>query len=39
MLQGRNLIDPMDFSVEELEEVFSLADKIIENPKKLFKSL
>ena len=34
MLQGRNLIDPMDFSVEELEEVFSLADKIIENPKK-----
>ena len=37
MLQGRNLIDPMDFSVEELEEVFSLADKIIENPKKYSK--
>ncbi|EDS77997.1 aspartate carbamoyltransferase [Clostridium botulinum C str. Eklund] len=37
MLEGRNLIDPMDFSVEELEEVFSLADKIIENPKKYSK--
>ena len=32
MLKGRHLIDPMDFSKEELEEVFSLADQIIKNP-------
>lgn len=34
MLKGRSLIDPMDFSKEELEEVFALADKIIEDPEK-----
>ena len=34
MLKGRHLIDPMDFSIEELNEIFSLADKIMENPKK-----
>ncbi|UZW12982.1 aspartate carbamoyltransferase [Clostridium pasteurianum] len=33
MLKGRSLIDPMDFTIEELEEIFSLADNIIENPK------
>lgn len=33
MLKGKNLIDPMDFSIEELEEIFEMADKIIENPK------
>ncbi|MDP4146019.1 MAG: aspartate carbamoyltransferase [Bacillota bacterium] len=33
MLKGRSLIDPMDFTTEELEEIFVLADKIIENPK------
>ncbi|MDF2503428.1 MULTISPECIES: aspartate carbamoyltransferase [Clostridium] len=33
MLKGRSLIDPMDFTTEELEEIFSLADDIIENPK------
>lgn len=32
MLKGRNLVDPMDFSVEELEEIFQLADQIISNP-------
>ncbi len=32
MLKGRHLIDPMDLTVEELESVFELADKIIENP-------
>lgn len=32
MLKGRHLIDPNDFSVEELEEIFNLAEKIIENP-------
>lgn len=37
MLTGRNLIDPMDFTLEELEELFNLADKIIENPKKYSK--
>ncbi|GAA0180660.1 aspartate carbamoyltransferase [Clostridium sediminicola] len=34
MLKSRHLIDPMDFTVDELEEVFKLADKIIENPEK-----
>jgi len=30
-LKGRHLIDPNDFSLEELDEVFDLADRIIEN--------
>ncbi|BDB03077.1 aspartate carbamoyltransferase [Clostridium botulinum] len=34
MLKGRNLLDPIDFSLEELEEVFKLADEIIEEPEK-----
>jgi aspartate carbamoyltransferase catalytic subunit len=34
MLKGRNLIDPMDFTLEELEEIFQLADQIIANPEK-----
>lgn len=33
MLKDRNLIDPMDFSVEELQEIFEAADKIMANPK------
>lgn len=33
MLKGRSLIDPRDFSVEELEEIFILANQIISNPK------
>lgn len=33
MLKGRHLIDPMDFTVEELDSIFNLADLIIENPK------
>lgn len=37
MLKGRNLIDPMDFSIKELEKIFDLADKIIEDPKKYSK--
>lgn len=32
MLKGRHLIDPMDFSLEELEEIFFLAEEIISNP-------
>jgi aspartate carbamoyltransferase catalytic subunit len=34
MLKGRNLIDPMDFTIEELVEIFDYAEEIIENPKK-----
>jgi aspartate carbamoyltransferase catalytic subunit len=32
MLKGRHLIDPMDFSLEEFEEIFHLANQIIECP-------
>ncbi|MGO1820427.1 MAG: aspartate carbamoyltransferase, partial [Senegalia sp. (in: firmicutes)] len=31
MLKGRHLIEPRDFSLEELDEIFSLAEKIIKN--------
>jgi len=37
MLKGRNLIEPMDFSLNELEEIFILADDIIKNPWKYLK--
>lgn len=33
----KHLIDPMDFSVEELDEVFELAHQIIRDPKKFSK--
>jgi len=32
MLKGRSLIEPMDLSLEELDELLNLADKIIDNP-------
>lgn len=32
MLKGRNLLEPKDFTIEEIEELFQLADKIIEDP-------
>lgn len=32
MLQGKSLIEPMDLSLEELDEILSLADEIIANP-------
>ncbi|MCM8710068.1 aspartate carbamoyltransferase [Clostridium sp. SYSU_GA19001] len=32
MLKGRHLIDPMDFSIDEFEEIFNLAEEIISNP-------
>jgi aspartate carbamoyltransferase catalytic subunit len=32
MLKGRSLIEPMDLSPEELDEILDLADKIIINP-------
>jgi aspartate carbamoyltransferase catalytic subunit len=34
MLKGRHLIDPMDFTLEELEEIFELAGDIIADPAK-----
>jgi aspartate carbamoyltransferase catalytic subunit len=34
MLKGRHLIDPMDFTTGEMEEIFDLAGKIIEEPGK-----
>lgn len=33
MLEGRHLIEPMDLTNEELDEIFELADKIIEDEK------
>lgn len=32
MLKGRHLIEPEDFTKEELDEIFTLANSIIENP-------
>ncbi len=32
MLAGRHLVDPQDFTVEELEEIFTLAEEMIERP-------
>lgn len=34
MLQGKHLIESTDLTREELEEIFMLADRIIENPSK-----
>jgi len=34
MLKGRSLLEPMDFSVEEMEGLFRLADDLIEAPEK-----
>lgn len=34
MLKGRNLIEPMDFTLEELDEVFDLAEEIVKSPEK-----
>ncbi|MBD7915505.1 aspartate carbamoyltransferase [Clostridium sp. Sa3CUN1] len=32
MMKNKHLIDPMDFTKKELEEIFNLAHQIIENP-------
>lgn len=32
MLKGRHLIDPMDLTVEEIDEILDLADAIVANP-------
>lgn len=34
MLKGKHLIESTDLSLNDLEEIFTLADKIIENPEK-----
>lgn len=34
MLKGKNLIDPLDLSLEEIDEILNLADEIISEPKK-----
>lgn len=34
LLKGRNLIQPEDFSVEEIDQILSLSQNIIENPSK-----
>ena len=34
MLKDRHLIEPEDFTVEELQELFELGDRIIESPEK-----
>lgn len=33
MLKGSDLIEPMDFSVEEMQEIFDLSKRIIANPR------
>lgn len=33
-LKGRYLLEPMDFTTEEMDYIFKLADKIIEDPRK-----
>lgn len=37
MLKNKHLIDPMDFTVDQLEEIFELAHQIIKNPKEYAK--
>lgn len=37
MLKGRHLIDPMDFSLEELDEVLNYAEGIVQCPEKYSK--
>ena len=37
MLKNRHLIDPRDFTVDQLEEIFELAHQIIKNPKEYAK--
>ncbi len=34
MLKGRHLIEPMDLTIEEMEEIFELAEDIIDSPEK-----
>ncbi len=38
MLKGRHLIEPSDFTLDELDEIFNLAQEIIKNPKKFSKT-
>ena len=34
MLKGRSILEPMDMTTDELEEIFDLADAIIDDPEK-----
>lgn len=34
MLKGRTLLDPMDFTLDELDEIFAFARRIMEDPSK-----
>lgn len=38
MLKGKSLLEPLDFTTEEMEQLFLLADKIIENPESYMRS-
>jgi len=38
VLKGKSFLEPMDFSTEELEELFLLADRIIEAPERYCKA-
>ncbi|HWQ79601.1 MAG TPA: aspartate carbamoyltransferase [Anaerovoracaceae bacterium] len=38
MLKGRSFLEPMDFTTDEMEELFLLADKIIETPERYAKA-
>ncbi|MBS6600847.1 MAG: aspartate carbamoyltransferase [Clostridium sp.] len=37
MMENKHLIDPMDFSIEELDEIFCLAQDIMKSPEKYSK--
>lgn len=37
MIKNRHLIDPMDFSTEEIDEILSLSEKISKNPENYMK--
>ena len=36
-MENKHLIDPMDFSIEELDEIFCLAQDIMKSPEKYSK--
>ena len=38
-MKNKHLISPMDFSKEELNEIFELAEKFISNPKNFHTSV
>ncbi|MBR2778869.1 MAG: aspartate carbamoyltransferase, partial [Firmicutes bacterium] len=34
MIKGKHLLEPMDLTIEEMDEIFAMADDIIADPKK-----